>query len=60
MKEKSQNTADTRSVARLEELKHSAFTVAAHKNLVDATGHCGRKFPKVFCFILKPGLLKTS
>ena len=60
MKEKSQNTAATRPVARLDKLKPSASTVAAHKNLADATGHCGRNFSKTFCFILKLSLLKTS
>ena len=35
MKQKSQNTAETRQVVRLEKLKHSASRVAAHKNLMD-------------------------
>jgi hypothetical protein len=35
MKQKSQNTAETRQVVRLGKLKHSASTVAAHKNLMD-------------------------
>jgi hypothetical protein len=47
-------------VAWLEELKPSVSTVAAHKNRADASGRCGRKFPKAFCFILKLSLLKTS
>jgi hypothetical protein len=57
MKNKSQNHAKARPVARSEELKHSVSTVAVHKNLADARiifgGQCGRKFQNAFCFIMK-------
>jgi hypothetical protein len=54
MNNKSQSHARTRPVARLEELKPSVSTVAAHKNRADASGHCGRKFPKAFSVCVIP------
>ena len=48
MNNKNQNHATARPVARLDELKPSVSTVAAHKNGRMSTGHCGRRFPNAF------------
>jgi hypothetical protein len=48
MNNKSQSHAKARPVARLEELKLSVSTVAAHKNRADASATAGGNFQKHF------------